>query len=126
MRPLKELYGHTPVGDFDSLGLEAVRRRMIENGLCRNRINQDAARIKRLFKWAASKKLVPLAAYQNLQTVEGLRAGRSAATETDPVKPVPVPFRRGYAATPAPPGGRSGAAATADGHAAGRSADNGA
>src|SRR5262249_51253607 len=42
----------------------------------------------RMFKWAAGRKLVPLSVHQALDTVEGLRAGRSAAGETAPVKPV--------------------------------------
>jgi len=89
LRPLRELYGHTPVADFDSLTLETVRDNMIQTGHCRNRINKDIARIKRLFQWGASKKLVPLSVFQIVQTVSGLRRGRSSAPETDPVKPVP-------------------------------------
>src|SRR5262249_37504945 len=76
LRPVKHLYGHTTAAAFDSLALEAVRSRMIEAGLCRNRVNRDVARIKRMFKWAVAKKLVPLTVHQGLQTVEGLRAGR--------------------------------------------------
>jgi integrase len=89
LRPLKRLYGHTAAADFDGPALEAVRLQMIRDGLCRNRINKDVARIKRLFRWAAAKKLVPGSVYQELQAVEGLRAGRSEAKETAPVKPVP-------------------------------------
>jgi integrase len=70
------------------LALEAVRGHMVEGGRCRNRVNKDVARVKRLFRWAASKKLVSVSVYQQLQTVEGLRAGRSAAKETAPIKPV--------------------------------------
>jgi hypothetical protein len=88
LRPLKKLYGHTRAADFDSLALEALREQMIRDGLCRNRINKDVARIKRVFTWAASKKLLPVAVPQLLATVEGLRAGRSAACETPKVKPV--------------------------------------
>jgi site-specific recombinase XerD len=88
LRPLKELYGHTPVAAFDALALEAVRGRMVAAGRCRNRVNKDVARVKRLFRWAASKKLVSASVYQELQTVQGLRAGRSAAKDTAPVKPV--------------------------------------
>jgi integrase len=91
LRPLRRLYGHTRAADFDSLTLEAIRQQMIQDGHCRNRINRDLPRIKRLFKWAASRKLVPLAVHQQLLTVEGLRAGRSQAKETAPVRPVPLP-----------------------------------
>jgi integrase len=41
-----------------------------------------------VFRWAAAKKLVPLSVHESLATVEGLRAGRSAARETPPVRPV--------------------------------------
>jgi integrase len=88
LRPLKRLYGHTPAADFDSLALEAVRDEMIRGGRCRNRVNKDMSRVRRMFRWAAAKKLVPLSVHQGLATVEGLRAGRSKARETEPVRPV--------------------------------------
>jgi integrase len=89
LRPLKALYASKPAASFDALALETVRQRMIEEGHCRNRINKDVARIKRLFKWAGSKKLVPSSVYHDLKTVEGLREGRSEAKETSKVLPVP-------------------------------------
>jgi integrase len=88
LRPLRKLYGHTPAANFDSLALEALREEMIRQGHCRNRVNKDISRVRRLFRWAASKKLVPLSVHESLSTVEGLRAGRSAAQETAPVRPV--------------------------------------
>ena len=42
-----------------------------------------------MFKWAVSRELVPVATYQSLLTVEGLRKGRTPARESEPVKPVP-------------------------------------
>jgi integrase len=92
LRRLNKLYGRTAAKDFDSLSLEAIRKGMITDGLCRGRINKDMARLKRLFRWAAAKKLVPVTVHQLLTTVDGLRAGRSAAKETEPVKPVPLAF----------------------------------
>jgi hypothetical protein len=90
LRRMVRLYGDTPANAFDGMALETVRNRMIEDGLCRNRINKDVARIKRLFKWAVPKKLLPLEVYQELATVEGLRVGRSNARETAPVEPVSI------------------------------------
>ena len=58
LRPLRELYGHRRAADFDALALEAVRSRMISDSL-RNRVNRDLPRLKRMFKWAAGRKLVP-------------------------------------------------------------------
>jgi integrase len=44
--------------------------------------------MKRLFKWAVAEELVPESVYRALLTVEGLKAGRSEARETDRVAPV--------------------------------------
>jgi integrase len=92
LRWLRQLYGHTRAADFKGVALEALRGKMIEAGLCRNRINKDISRIRRMFRWGASKELVPVEVHQLLMTVEGLKAGRSAARETKPVRPVPVAF----------------------------------
>ena len=69
----KALYGHAPAADFDSVALEALRGKMIEADICRNLVNKDIDRISGPFRWAAAKKLVPLAVYQSLQTLSGLR-----------------------------------------------------
>jgi integrase len=92
LRAVKAAYGHTAAADFGPLALKAVRHRMVESGLCRGVVNQRVGRIKRLFNWAASEELVPVAVYQALATVAGLARGRSPARETEPVKPVPEAF----------------------------------
>lgn len=88
LRPLKAMYGGTPVIEFGPLALEAVRQRMIDSRITRTRINQHIGRIRRMFKWGVSKELVPVAVLQALSTVEGLRRGRSNAKESKPVRPV--------------------------------------
>lgn len=88
LRPLRELYGHTRVHDFGPLALKVVRQRMIARGWCRTAINGRIGRIRRMFKWAASEELIPVAVFQSLGTVVGLQAGRSDAVEREPVKPV--------------------------------------
>ncbi len=87
---LVRVYGRTPAARFGPLALDAVRRAMIDKGWARGSINIHVGRIKRLFKWAVSRELLPAAVHHALVTVAGLRAGRSAARETEPVKPVPV------------------------------------
>lgn len=90
LRWLKKLYGHTPAAMFTTLSLEAIRQAMIDHGLCRNRINKDTARIRRMFRWGAAKHHVQASIYHELATLEGLRAGRSAAKETAPIRAVPL------------------------------------
>ena len=54
---------------------------MIDAGLCRGVINARASRIKRMFRWASKKRLVPAETYYGLMAVEGLLRGRSKARE---------------------------------------------
>jgi integrase len=90
LKPLRELYGHTPAGKFGPLALKAVRQRWVDAGLSRRFINQRVGRIKRMFKWAVAEELVPAAAYQALQAVEGFKQGRTAAKDRPAVQPVPA------------------------------------
>ncbi|MFL5341874.1 MAG: tyrosine-type recombinase/integrase [Gemmataceae bacterium] len=101
LRPLKELYGHTPAGEFGPLALRTVRERMIASGLARTVVNARVGMIRRAFKWAVSMELVPAVTYQALSTVQGLQRGRCQAREPAPVEPVPdqhveaaLPFMR--------------------------------
>ncbi len=41
-----------------------------------------------MFKWSVSEELVPVSVHQRLCTLPGLEAGRSAARESEPVRPV--------------------------------------
>jgi integrase len=88
LRPVKELYGHTLACNFGPLALKAIQQRFIRDGICRDQINQRIGKIKRVFKWAVSEELIPPSVFQALQTVVGLRAGRTDAKEMPPVMPV--------------------------------------
>ena len=88
IRPARELYGTLPVADFGSLKLKAVRRRMVDAGLCRGVVNQRVGRIVRAFKWGVGEELVPESVWRALTAVRGLERGRTDARETEPVKPV--------------------------------------
>jgi integrase len=89
LRPLKDLYGATPAGEFGPLTLKVVRQVMIDAGLARTTVNQRVRRIIHLFKWAAENELVPPGVHHGLKAVRGLQRGRSGAKETPPVTPVP-------------------------------------
>jgi hypothetical protein len=74
--------------DFGPLALKAVRQRMIDADLARSTINSQIARIRLMFKWAVAEQLVPIAVYSALETLPGLREGRSAAREPAPILPI--------------------------------------
>jgi integrase len=88
-RPLKAMYAHTSAAQFGPLALRAVRDKMIEDGAARKTINKWVNRIRHVFKWGASLELVPAEVHNRLTKVAPLDPGRSAARETEPVKPVP-------------------------------------
>src|SRR5262245_49858098 len=90
LRPLRQFYGPTPAKEFGPMALRAVQQEMVQAGLCRSVVNFRTNRVRRVFKWAASFELLPVAVHQALQTVRGLRRGHGKVREADPTKPVPV------------------------------------
>ena len=88
LRPVLILYSALPAAEFSPRKLEAVRLRMIADRLARPTVNKYAGRIRRMFRWAVESELLPAAVFQALAAVSGLRAGRSAAREVPPVRPV--------------------------------------
>jgi hypothetical protein len=56
---------------------------MIALGWCRTHINRQINRIRYIFKWAASKELIPGTVHHGLSTVVGLRGGRTNASPWD-------------------------------------------
>jgi integrase len=89
LKVVRQLYGHTQARSFGPLALKACQDAMVARGWSRRSINRQAIRIRAIFKWAASRELLPAAIYEALRTVEGLRKGRSAAKERPRVLPVP-------------------------------------
>jgi len=63
---------------------------MVERDWCRNMVNAQVDRVKRMFKWAVAEELVPGDVYHALRAVESLRRGTPGVRDTEPVKPVPV------------------------------------
>jgi integrase len=88
LQPLRRLYGATPARDFGPTGLKTIRQGWIDGDLTRKEINKRVGRIIRCFRWAVEAELVAPAVHQALKAVAGLRAGRSAAKESEPVRPV--------------------------------------
>lgn len=88
LRWLREVYGSTPVADFGPLAIEALQQRMIQAGQSRGYINDNIGRVRRVFRWAVCKEMAPPAMLTALWAVPGLRRGRTAARETQPVLPV--------------------------------------
>jgi integrase len=88
LRVLRELYGSTSAASIGPLAMRAIQGHCVAAGMSRVYVNDTCGDIRRVFKWAVSHELLPATSYQALTTVPGLKRGRSAARETDPVLPV--------------------------------------
>ena len=76
--------------DLVPLKLKEFQQRLVDNDkLCRNEINRTIKIVRRMFKWAVSEELAPANTLHALQSVEGLKRGRTKARDTEPVQAVP-------------------------------------
>ena len=75
----RQLYGRDLAIKFGPFALKACRQKMIELGWCRNNINRQTDRIKRMIKWATENEMIPGAVYQALRCVKGLKRGGTDA-----------------------------------------------
>lgn len=90
LRYLVDLFGKTPAKDFGPRKLKAVRDAMIKDERVRTNINRLIHWVRRAFRWGVENEYVSVNVYSALQTVTALQPGRSKATESEPVKPVPM------------------------------------
>ena len=88
VKPLREIYGHTLVKDFGPLAMKALQQHLVGQGLSRRCINDRINRVRRVFRWAVSEQLANPSLAHALDTVAGLRRGRTDAPDTPPVQPV--------------------------------------
>jgi len=88
LRVAVRIAGTLRAREFGPLKLQAVRDEMVSLGWKRKSINSQIGRVRRMFSWAVSQELVPVETLTALQTVAGLREGRSEAVESVPVTSV--------------------------------------
>jgi integrase len=79
MKRLRAWYGSENAESFTPLAFKDVIKRMIEGGLSISTINASIARIKSMFRWAASEELIPQTVYDRLCTVRNEIQGKTKA-----------------------------------------------
>ncbi len=83
VRRLKEFCGNQPVESFTPTAFKTLRQDMIDReDLSRSHINDQAARMRGIFKWGVENELVPETTWRALMAVAPLKAGRTNARET--------------------------------------------
>jgi integrase len=83
LRPLKS-YADQTAASFGPLALRAIMDQWVRDGLARSTINARKGKIIRFIRWAVSREKIPSWLLEGLKAVEPLRAGRTAAKETEP------------------------------------------
>ena len=83
LRLLRSGWGPTPAATFGPNALRECQRMMVAEGWSRTYCNMNLSRLKRVFKWAVSREMIPPSVLTALQTVEGLRKGKTDAKEPE-------------------------------------------
>jgi integrase len=107
-RPLLRLFGSTSAASFGAPELKVVQKAMASGswlteqevssrrnkrkpiGWCRKQVNTHISRVRSLFKWAVSEKMVAATQLVELQAVSPIKFGRGGVRESKPVMPVPI------------------------------------
>ncbi|MCE5230477.1 site-specific integrase [bacterium] len=96
IRIFRQLFGTAAAAEVGPNALRVVRDAMVAGDStanpprapwARGYINMQMQRIRRIFKWAVSRELLPAAVYQAIATLEPLKRGQTAARESSRVRP---------------------------------------
>ena len=88
--PVSELFALMPAKDFGILQYRACRDWWLRDPKrSRQYVNKQMKRLLRILKWSVGEGLIPPSIHQACQCVAPLKAGRTEAKESEPVKPVP-------------------------------------
>jgi integrase len=85
---LAETYGRTNAVEFGPLAFQAFQMSLIKRHLSRKTINHFTSVVRRMFRWAVTRELVPVTVLQALVAVPNVPKDRTAAREPPPVRPV--------------------------------------
>ena len=92
IRPLCQLYGHTPAREFGPVAFKTVRRAMSGGRHLPVEINQPHRSNRAGLQVGRLGGIGPSVGPSSPKTVPGLRRGRADVRESEPVKPVPDAF----------------------------------
>ncbi len=77
LKPLRLLYGATAAAGFTPTALKSLREHFVSQDLCRNEVNRRVRLVRSVFKWGVAEGLIPVAVWDALRAVAGLRRGRT-------------------------------------------------
>lgn len=87
MSPVVRLFGTLPAAEFRPRHLIEAQAEMVRLGWVRKSLNRSVNRVKRVWRWAAARELVPAATADALRSVEAVRKRHRGVTEGQPRRP---------------------------------------
>lgn len=88
VRQLRKMYGARPAAELQHADMLAVRDALVRSGIARVTVNRYMERTRRLWRWALDDGRITAQLKAELSQVQNLKAYRSDAPETEPVRPV--------------------------------------
>jgi integrase len=82
-------HSHLEAVKFGPIALQSCRDQFVEQKLARTEVNRRVGLVRGLFKWGVSQELIPATVLVGLQSLPGLRRGRTTAPDRKKVRPVP-------------------------------------
>ncbi len=87
LRAVRKLFGGSSAADFGPKSFKTIQDQWVAEGYSRKTINGMTSSVKQAFRWMVSEEILPAETLHRLQSVTGLRIGRTAAIDLPPVKP---------------------------------------
>ena len=92
LRAFRLLYGSRLVSDLSHPDILRVRDHLVAQHLAVKTVNSYLGYIRRLMKWALDEALINAQTKAELSQVSNIKRGRTAARDTEEVRPVPPNF----------------------------------
>lgn len=89
LAPVRQHFGQLPAAEFTVSCLEVVQHELADQALTRSTIRSRVNAIRRAWRWAEQRRLVPIGSWKHLCTLEHLKPGRTKAREPKIVEAVP-------------------------------------
>lgn len=88
VRLFREMFGGAALAELTHGDMLQLRDALVRSGVSRSTVNARLWRVKYMISWALDEALIPAAVKAELTQVKGVKRGRSAAPERQPVRPV--------------------------------------
>jgi len=88
VRLFRDLYGNAAVAELTHADMLQLRDALVRSGVARTTVNRRLWCVKYMMEWALDEAIIPATVKAELTQVRGVKRGRSAAPERQPVRPV--------------------------------------